>query len=745
MSKKRKSPQEFTQYKEKQPSRLKNRNGKINAKENMVLATLHAAAPSLSFAELLDRLPIKSHGEDTVITSLDSLINLGLVNKDGKNNYRIHKNALLFEGTLVQHPKGFGFVNVSQNSRNSAQNSALLKRDPFISPDQMADAHHGDTVLIRVFRIRKDDRPEGSVVAVLSQGSNRIGGIYSKKGRDQLVYPDDRRFPFTIRITDKGGLQPKHGDAVIAEFDRGSGPAQFLQGKIIEVLGPVDAVDTQMRLVIEQFNLPYQFSDEVLLETENLNETFTDVQNREDFREDLRPTAHITIDGESAKDFDDAVCVTKTRKGFRLYVSIADVSHFVTPGSAIDREAYSRGTSIYFPGRVIPMLPEKLSNNLCSLVPEQDRFTVSTILDFDRSGTLLGKHFCRSIIRSRHRFTYTTVRKILIDKDPAIRKEHKDFLTGLKWAEELATVLQKKRKKRGSIDFNLLEPEFTLTDTGEIESIKQTERNFAHQIIEEFMLAANEAVAELFSRQTTSAMYRVHEPPESIKAEEFFHFAKNLGLALAPFEKSPAWFAGVLEKAKDSKYEYIINNLLLRTMQQAQYAAKNVGHFGLAATDYTHFTSPIRRYPDLIVHRELLKLLPGNAAQKRTDSRQSRLAQAGEFLSARERTAVTAERDMNDRLKIGYMKHRVGESFEAIISGVTENALYVEIQELCISGAIQVESLNDDYYLYDKKNYRLFGEITAKTYQIGDLVRVTVVDVDILSKKIQFTLESSLP
>lgn len=738
MPKKRKYPQEFTQYKEKQPSRSKNRDGKISATENMVLATLHAAGPSLSFAELLARPAIKSHGQDTVKTALDSLINLGLVNKDSKNNYRIHKNALLFEGSLIQHPKGFGFVNVSQNSRNSG----LLKRDPFISPDQMADAHHGDTVLIRVFRIRKDDRPEGSVVTVLSQGSNRIGGTYSKKGRDQLVYPDDRRFPFTIRITDKGGLQPKHGDGVIAEFDRGSGPAQFLQGKIIEVLGPAYAVDTQMRLVIEQFNLPYQFSDEVLLETENLKETFTDAQTKEDFREDLRSTAHVTIDGESAKDFDDAVCVVKTRKGFRLYVSIADVSHFVTPGSAIDREAYSRGTSIYFPGRVIPMLPEKLSNNLCSLMPEEDRFTVSAILDFDRSGTLLGKHFCRSIIRSRHRFTYTTVRKILVDQDPATRKEHKDFLTGLKWAGELATALHKKRKNRGSIDFNLIEPEFTLTDAGEIESIKRAERNFAHQIIEEFMLAANEAVAELFSRQTTSAMYRVHEPPESIKAEEFFHFAKTLGLALAPFEKSPAWFAGVIAKAKDTKYEYIINNLLLRTMQQAQYSAKNVGHFGLSASDYTHFTSPIRRYPDLIVHRELLQLLAGNVAQKRTDSRQSRLAQAAEFLSARERTAVTAERDMSDRLKIGYMKNRIGESFEAIISGVTENALYVEIQDLCISGAIQVESLNDDYYLYDKKNYRLFGEITAKTYQIGDLVRVTVVDVDILSKRIQFTLET---
>jgi len=737
MSKKRKSSREFKQYKEKQPSRTKKKDGKLSAKENMVLATLYAAAPSLAFAELLDRLPPQQHGKQNIQTTLDSLINLGLVNKDAKNNYRIHKNVLLVEGSLVQHLKGFGFVNVSQKSRKSD----LLKRDPFISPGEMADALHGDTVLVRVFRIRNDDRPEGSIVSVLSQGSNRIGGTFLKKGRDRLVVPDDRRFPFTLRISDQGDLQPKHGDAVIAEFDRGSGSAQYLQGNITEILGPADAVDTQMRLVIEQFNLPYQFSDEVLQETENLNETFTDIHNRED----LRPTAHVTIDGESAKDFDDAVCVVKTRKGFRLFVSIADVSHFVTPGSAIDQEAYIRGTSVYFPGRVIPMLPEKLSNDLCSLVPEEDRFTVSAILDFDRSGTLLTKRFCRSIIRSRHRFTYTTVRQILIDKDPATRKEHKDFLTGLKWAGELATALQKKRKKRGSIDFNLLEPEFTLTDTGEIESIKQAERNFAHQIIEEFMLAANEAVAQLFTQQAISAIYRIHEPPETIKAEEFFHFAKTLGLALAPFEKTPEWFSSVLEKCHDTQYEYILNNLLLRTMQQAQYSAKNVGHFGLAAADYTHFTSPIRRYPDLIIHRELLQLISGKAAPKRPDSRQSHLAEAGEFLSGRERTAVTAERDMNDRLKIGYMKNRVGESFEAIISGVTENALYVEIQDLCISGAIQVESLSDDYYLFDKKNYRLFGEITAKTYQIGGLVRVTVVDVDTISKRIQFTLESSLP
>jgi ribonuclease R len=735
MSKKRKSFREFKPRKQQQFSRTKKRDEKISTLENIVLSLLHAAATPLSFAKLQGAPLLNSHGQDDIQAALDSLIHAGLVNKDGKNHFRLHKNALFYEGTLVQHPKGFGFVNVSKDLNNSPP----LKRDPFISPAQMGSAHHGDKVLIRVFNIRSDDRPEGSVVKILFPGTDRIGGIYVKNGRDQLVYPDDRRFPFTIRISDTSDLQPKHGDGVIAQFERANGSANFLKGKIIEILGRADDVDTQMRLVIEQFNLPFQFSEEVVQETERLDETFTPEQHRED----LRTTDHVTIDGESAKDFDDAVSVTKTRKGFRLFVSIADVSHFVTPGSAIDREAYSRGTSIYFPGRVIPMLPEKLSNNLCSLVPGEDRFTVSAILDFDRMGKVLTKRFCRSIIRSQHRFTYTTVQKILIDQDPVIRKEHKPFLTQLKWAEELATILQAKRKKRGSINLNLPEPEFTLTDSGKIDSIKVTKRTFAHQIIEEFMLAANEAVAELFSRQATPAIFRVHEPPESIKAEEFFNFAKTLGFALAPFEKTPAWFAGVLEKCKDTKYEYIINNLLLRSMQQAQYSAKNVGHFGLAASDYTHFTSPIRRYPDLIVHRELLRLLPDSPQKKRTHGQQPSLKESGEFLSTRERTAIMAERDMNDRLKIGYMKNRVGDSFDAIISGVTENALYIEVQELCISGSIPVESLDDDYYILDKKNYRLFGEISAKTYQIGDIVRVTVVDVDILSKRIQFKLASN--
>ncbi|MCP4341784.1 MAG: ribonuclease R [Desulfobulbaceae bacterium] len=708
------------------------RDEKNSELENILLSVLYKAETPLPFAKLQGVSLSNSHGPDEIKAALDSLTQADLVSKNAKNHFKLHKNALLYEGTLVQHPKGFGFVNVTK----SPNNNQPLKRDPFLSPGQMGNAHHGDKLLIRVFRIRSDDRPESTLVKILSHGKNRIGGIYTKNGREQLVYPDDRRFPFTIKINDTGDLQPKNGNGVIVEFERANRPAKFLQGKIIEVLGTADAVDTQMRLVIEQFDLPCQFNDEVVQETQELNETTIPEQHRED----LRSTAHVTIDGESAKDFDDAICVIKTRKGYRLFVSIADVSHFVTPGSAIDREAYARGTSIYFPGRVIPMLPEKLSNELCSLVPGEDRLTVSAILDFDRSGKLLAKRFSRSIIRSQHRFTYTTVQKILIDKDPAIRKEHKPFLTALKWADELATALQTRRKKRGSIDFDLPQPEFTLTDSGEIDSIKRTERNFAHQIIEEFMLAANEAVAELFSQQSHPALFRVHAPPESTKAEEFLDFAKTLGLPFAPFENKPAWFAEVLEKCKDTKYNYIINNLLLRSMQQAQYSAKNVGHFGLAAADYTHFTSPIRRYPDLIVHRELLRLLSENSQQKLPHAKQPSFNDSGVFLSARERTAIKAERDMNDRLKIGYMKKRIGDSFNAIISGVTENTLYVEVQELCISGSVPVEFLPDDYYIFDKKNYRLFGEITAKTYQIGDLIRVTVTAADNLSKRILFKL-----
>lgn len=551
-----------------------------------------------------------------------------------------------------------------------------------------------------------------------------------------MVYPDDSRFPFVIRIDNYNDLTPQDGDAVFVQFTREHRPVRILSGKILEVLGSPDNIDTQMRLVVEKFTLPHDFSPETLQEAADLMENFTRLTDRED----LRTTDHVTIDGETAKDFDDAICVVKSRKGYRLYVSIADVSHYVTPGSAIDRDAYARGTSIYFPGRVIPMLPEKLSNDLCSLVPGKDRFTVTAILDFDRSGMLQKKHFTRSVICSRNRFTYTTVRKILVDKDPVVRSEHKSFLTQLKWAEELAMALQARRRDRGSIDFNVPEPEFALTDTGRIASIGRAERNFAHQLIEEFMLAANEAVATLFTEKAVPAIYRVHEPPDPLKIDEFVTFARTLDIHLPPAEPNSTWFAQALNLCRESPYEYIVNNLMLRSMKQAQYSSGNVGHFGLASSDYTHFTSPIRRYPDLMVHRTVVKLCQLSGERKIQSREHIPLKEAGEFLSARERTAITAERDIHERLKIMYMKDHIGESFDAVISGVNEAALFIEIQDMCISGSIAVDQLKDDYYLLDAKNHRLFGEISAKTYRIGDRLRVTLYDVDSYRKRLNFKI-----
>jgi ribonuclease R len=698
--------------------------------DNQLLSLLYKSKNSRSPADLDNAMGAGSPGEKAIRNTLDSLCHENLVCKDGKKRYLLHKTAPVCQGVLSLHPKGFGFVDLTSLNKLTFKHPS---RDPFISVSRMAGAHHGDTVLIRIIRTRQDDRPEASVISILSQASSRIGGIFLQEGDGQFVYPDDHRFPFSIRIDRKDPLLPDHGAGVIAEYTRSAIPSKVLHGKIVRILGPADTVDTQMRLVGVKFDLPHQFSDKVLQETEALDESMRPDSDRVD----LRAVEHITIDGESAKDFDDAIALVKIRKGFQLFVSIADVSYFVREGSAIDREAYARGTSIYFPGRVIPMLPEKLSNDLCSLVENEDRMTVSAILEFDHSGNRISKNFCRSIIRSRKRFTYTTVKKILIDKDPAARREHASFLTQLEWAQELAAALMLQRRKRGSLTFNLVEPEFLFNEEGGVELIRQSERNFAHQIIEEFMLAANEAVAELFTQRSYPALYRVHEPPKAEEAEEFTLFARAREISLPPFDSHPAWFAAVLDHFRGSTSEYVINNLLLRSMKQAHYSAQNVGHFGLGATDYTHFTSPIRRYPDLMVHRALLSCL-SKGGLKTSPPPKSSLKEAGEFLSSRERVAVSAERDMHDRLKVSYMKNHIGDSFDAIISGVTENNLFVEIPDHCVSGAIGVETLDDDYYIYDGGNYRLFGEISAKTYQLGDTLRVTLVAADTMTRRVQF-------
>ncbi len=702
----------------------------VESCENDILAFLYQNKNSVNINDIVDELAARNSEKKVIERSIDTLMQEGLIRKSGKRQFVLNKDALIYEGLLEQNPRGFGFVSI----RTSAVDAPQLSRDPFIPASRLKSAHQGDKVLIRVQRVRSDDRPEASVIKILARGTERLAGFFSQDTRGGRVIPEDLRYSFTVLVDARSHPEIRNGDAVIVKIDDTEQSARTVNGEILEVLGSSDNIDVQMRMVIEKFSLPHIFSPQAEQEVAALPEDIV----AEEGREDLREVLHVTIDGETAKDFDDAVAVIKTKKGFRLYVSIADVSHFVSLGSALDRDACERGTSIYFPGRVIPMLPEKLSNNLCSLVPDRDRLTLTAILDFDRTGTLLHKRFTRSIIRSRQRFTYTTVRQILIDKDTETRNTYKSFLTPLKWAGELAEALQKMRRTRGALGFTLPEAEISLDEDGRIQSIKRAERNFAHQMIEEFMLAANEAVATAFTEQDRKSLYRIHERPAPEKVREFSIFAKSLDLHLPEVENSPHWFARVLDLCKGSPKEYIVNNLLLRTMQQARYSPDNVGHFGLAATDYTHFTSPIRRYPDLMVHRELCRMFKLDPQKPRDREKQILLKDAGDFLSGRERTAVNAEREMNDRLKLLYMEKHLGEVFDAVISGVNDSVFFIELLDLFISGSVALEDLSGDHYFYDARHHRLTGEISRKVFQLGDTLRVIAISVDRGRNRISF-------
>ncbi|MDJ0624125.1 MAG: ribonuclease R [Desulfocapsaceae bacterium] len=655
------------------------------------------------------------------------LVSRGDLSAVGKKRYTIDANANIFSGIVEKNPRGFGFVTSLQPRRTAAS----LKKDPFLSIKRIGSANHGDEILFRVNRVRKDGRPEAEIIAILNRFTDTLTGYY-QQGSPPKVIPEDPRYPSTIYITEMVEEQIPDKHVVIVQVLPESSPQGHVQGKLIEVLGPAEDIDVQMRIVIEKHNLPHIFSAAALREAEQL----TVSNDATDDRLDLRAVCHVTIDGETAKDFDDAVAVEKLSEGYRLYVSIADVSHFVAIGSALDKEAYERGTSIYFPGRVIPMLPEKLSNDLCSLLPRQDRLAFSAILDFNEQGKLITKKFTKSIIQSKSRLTYSNVFKMIVEKDADCRTAHADLIESLDHAKKLAEALLARRMKRGSIGFNIPEPEITLADNGRIENIKRKQRNFAHQLIEEFMLAANEAVAESFTAAKRHFLYRIHEQPDEEKVSEFAEFSQTMGLDLPPLDNSPPWFAKVLEHVKGQPAEYVVNNLLLRTMQQARYSSGNTGHFGLAATDYTHFTSPIRRYPDLIVHRLLSALIEDVPLQQLPGEK--RLVDQAVHLSSRERSAIAAERNVADRLKIFFMEQFIGERFKAVISGINESVIFVELIDLFVSGAVDVAKLTDDYYLFDGRRHRFIGDISGKIYQLGAAIEVVLLDVDLHRQRINF-------
>ena len=682
------------------------------------------AGRPLFFREIIQLSHLKPQERENARAIVVDLVHEGkLVLLEG-NRYGISDLMKLVRGKLLAHPDGFGFVQPETGEGD----------DLFIPARGFKGAVHGDLVVARVEKTGRKGL-EGSILRVLERGVKRVVGTFRQGKSVSTVLPEDNRLLFEILVPKKHRAKAKNGQAVLAEIDSFPSKGRNPEGRVVEVLGDPDDMGVQTRIVIYKHVLPHVFPPDAMAQAEKLPKVIIPEEMKG--RKDIRDLPLVTIDGEHAKDFDDAVFVKKTKTGFVLTVAIADVSHYVPEGSSIDQAALERGTSVYFPNAVVPMLPERLSNHLCSLVPQEDRLAMVANISFDRKANIKRTSFFKAVIKSHCRLTYKEVRCILVDRDKDLINKHVEHVESLKLMVELAEALSKKRRQRGSIDFDLPESEMILGLTGNLEEIVLRERSIAHRIIEEFMISANEAVALFLTKKEIPAMYRVHETPARDKVNDFVRFAQILGMDVkAPDEIIPEWCQAVLKKAGGRPQEYIVNTVLLRTMKQAVYSHQNTGHFGLASPTYLHFTSPIRRYPDLIVHRIL------NANMKRIRKRpvynQEQLEYLGPHCSTRERVGIEAEREMLDRLKVRFMADKIGEVYEGIISGVTSFGFFVELKDMFIQGAARLVDIADDYYVLDQDRQRLVGRKTNRIFQLGQLVKVRVKAVDVARRHINF-------
>ncbi|MDR3088755.1 MAG: VacB/RNase II family 3'-5' exoribonuclease [Desulfobulbaceae bacterium] len=696
--------------------------GLTNA-DRAILLWLHSlGGKSVLAKDISNHLADRAFGE-TGRDAIDRLSQLGFLERHGRNRYRLVAMRLA-TGRFSRADKGFGFVAIAGRDK-----------DAFIPARKTADALHGDTVLIGI-----DRRGEGEIIGRPAGQTTILAGICKlAKGR-ALFLPEDGHFPESLPLlaedSARGGIGPEvDGQMALAHLIRPTHAP--IHAVLQEILGDPDSALTQSRLVIAAHELPTVFSEAALAEAEAGRAPNSCPANRSD----LRHIFHLTIDGEDAKDFDDAIAVEKRGETFRLYVSIADVSHYVRKNSILDEEARKRGTSIYFPGLVIPMLPERLSNGLCSLRPGEPRFCLTAILDFSPDGKLTKKNFCRSLIESKKRCTYAEAAAILDAREATPEQSVELWRQTIRLAAELTTLLRRNREEHGAINLNIAEPYFTLDASGHVEAIKSRQAGSAHHLIEECMLAANMAVAEELRRRERAFLYRVHEVPDEEKIDNFYQLARSLGLNPAQPENNPAWFRHILRQVADTEKEYVIGNLLLRTLKQARYAPENIGHFALAAADYCHFTSPIRRYPDLLVHRALGRLFDGEAEPTPTPERLAKWREEGDWLSSRERLAITASREINDRLRVIFMERHVGETFTAVISGVSQTMIFIELIQPPATGAIALETL-PEHYFYDREQGRLTGELSHKILAVGDALTVRLTSADRRRQRLNFAIIS---
>ena len=663
---------------------------------------------------------------------LQQLIDEGHIFETKKGKLASPKDLQMATGSFIGHARGFGFVTPDEGGD-----------DVFIPASETMGAMQKDKVLYKVLhKAEKGKKADGVIVKILERGQQRIVGTFegSNKGFG-FVVADDKKIAKDIFISREHTKGAVSGHKVVVEIIDYGEDRRNPEGKVVEILGHVNDPGVDILSVIRRYELSVEFPDEVYAEIEHLE---TEVKEEDKIgREDIRDWLTITIDGEDAKDLDDAVTMKKLDNGnYELGVHIADVSHYVRENTELDKEAYARATSVYLVDRVIPMLPHKLSNGICSLNPHVDRLALSCIMEIDQKGEVVAHRVAETVINSNYRMTYTAVREILEDGTPELLAQYQEILPMLEEMEDLRQILGRKRRKRGSVNFDLPESKIILDENGKPVEIKPYERSISTNMIEEFMLVCNETIAENSFWQEMPFMYRSHQEPDEDKLEKMEQFIRGFGYHLRKKdgEIHPREIQKVLREAEGKDEERIITRIILRSMMQARYTAENGGHFGLAAKYYCHFTSPIRRYPDLEIHRMIKKMLHGQLDEKASANYRKKMPDWAKHCSKQERVAEDAERDTDTLKKVEYMADKVGEIYEGIISGVTGWGIYVELPNT-IEGMVALNQMDDDFYEFDDKNMMVYGKRTKKSYRLGDRVVVSVVKVDRMMNTIDFMFE----
>lgn len=670
---------------------------------------------------------------------LNRLEQEGKIIRTRTNRYGIPEKMNLVRGKLQAHAKGFAFLIPDDRDHP----------DVYIHANDLKGAMNNDTVLVRLTTKRADGgRMEGEVARIVSRANTEIVGVFQNFQSYGFVIADDKRLYKDILIPHDKFMGAVTGQKVVARIVKfPSGRSAAVEGEIIEILGHKDDPGVDILSIIRTHRLPEGFSDEVMEAANQVPDQISEADLAG--RRDLRDNEHIvTIDGEDAKDLDDAVHVERLENGnIKLGVHIADVGYYVKEGSELDREAYERGCSVYLVDRVIPMLPHRLSNGICSLNPQVDRLTMSCEMELDEDGRVVAHDIFPSVIRTKERMTYTNVRKILVDQDESLLERYADLVEDFRLMEELALRLRARRMARGAVDFDFQESKVLVDEDGKPIDIVKRERSIAERIIEEFMLAANETVAEHFHWLKVPFLFRVHEDPDQEKLFRFIEFVSNFGYIVRGKGNRihPRALQTLLEEVEGTKEQTVISTMMLRSMKQARYDAESLGHFGLAAEFYTHFTSPIRRYPDLVIHRIIREVLTnGGFSDERQEYLAARMDDIAQQSSERERVAVDAERETDALKKAEFMLDKIGEEYEGIISSVTSFGMFVELENT-VEGLIRLSDIDDDYYYFDERHMALIGERTSNVYRVGDEVRIRVARVSIEERNVDFELIDAKP